>query len=568
MTRSGDALRRLVPPWWSRRGGSKHLIDDFVAGLIVALLLIPQGLAYASLAGVPAQYGLYASLLPLVLYPLFGSSSVMSIGPVAITALLTGGTLAPLGLDGMEYVGASALLAFLSGLMLFAMGLARLGAIAQLLSHPVVTAFITGAALLIIVSQLGPLIGVALEGDNAITQLGVFITHLDTYNGLSAAFGLGALLILLFSRRFTLPLLQAIGLNERLARTGQRLIPMVVVLAATALVFVAGWDERTAVVGALPSGTPSFSVPPLRPDWIASLWLPALVIGLLGFIESIAIAQAFARQRKEPIDANAELRALGAANIGSALAGGFAVTGGFSRTLVNAEAGARSPVAGLFAALFVLLALWFATDVFAWLPQAVLAATIIAAAVQLVDFRAFRRAWKYDRAEALAMWGTTLGVLLFGIETGIAIGAGFSVATVVWRLSRPHVAALGLVPGTQHFRNVDRHRVETRPTLLLVRVDENLYFVNAEAVERKIRHLVRAQPALRHLVLVMSSVSRIDVTALDMLQRLDHELHRQGITLHLAEVKGPVADRLDGFGLSLRGDRFFSAWQAWQTLAE
>ncbi len=562
-------LGKLTPPWWPRyqRAAIGH---DLVAGLVVALMLIPQGLAYATLAGVPPQYGLYASLLPVVLYALFGSSSVMSVGPVAITSLLTASALATLpDLSVSDYVAAAALLALLSGVMLFAAGALRLGALAQLLSHPVVTSFITGAAVLIIISQLKPLLGLQVHAESSAELAWQLLRALPDTNLYDLLLGGTALVLLLLSRQHTVPLLERLGVPGNAARTFQRLVPMLLLLLGALLVFVLGWADRLRVVGTLPVGSPTLGVPTLRLDWIEQLWLPALVIGLLGFVESISIAQSFAQKERVPLDANAELRALGAANIGSALAQGFPVTGGFSRTLVNAEAGAKSPLSGVFSAGFVLLALWFATGLFVYLPITILAATIISAAVQLVNLKAFRQAWRYDRAEAAAMIGTTAGVLLLGVEVGIGVGVMLSLMTLVWRSSRPHIAVVGLVPDTEHFRNVTRHKVITDEQVLMIRVDENLFFGNAEAVAQQLLQALAANPNARELVLLMSSVSRVDVTALEMLLHLNADLAPQQVRLHLAEVKGPVQDQLNESELpaQLSGKIFLSGYQAWQALA-
>lgn len=561
-------LSALIPPWWSRYQ-QRFIGNDIVAGLIVALMLIPQGLAYATLAGLPPQYGLYASLLPVVLYAVFGSSSVMSVGPVAITSLLTASALAPLALTANDYVLAAALLAFMSGVFLFLAGVLRLGALAQLLSHPVITGFITGAAILIIISQLKPVFGVSVHGENTVALVLALIAALPTANWLAAALGIIGVGALLLSRKYTVSLLIKIGVASNIARTIQRLVPMLLLLLGAALVFVFDWQTKLAVVGALPDGMPTFAMPTFNSSWFEHLWVPAIVIGLLGFVESISIAQSFAQKKREPLDANAELRALGAANIGSAWAGGFPVTGGFSRTLVNAEAGAHSPLAGVFSAGFVLLALWFATALFSFLPITLLAATIISAAVQLVNISAFRHAWRYDRSEGGAMLGTAGGVLLMGVEVGIGIGVALTLITLVWRASRPHIAVVGLIPGTEHFRNVTRHRVETNDKVLMLRVDENLFFGNAESVASEIITAHTQHTHCHDVVILMSSVSRIDVTALEMLHRLNDDFRLRDIRLHLAEVKGPVEDQLkeNDFGTELTGEIFLTAYQAFQKLS-
>src|SRR5690606_10788446 len=351
-------------------------------------------------------------------------------------------------------------LALLSGIMLFALGLLRLGALAQFLSHPVISGFISGAALLIIIGQLRPLLGIAGDGDTALALLRGIVEQAGSYQPLAGAVGLGAVLILVLARLGLRPLLARVGLGVEAASLATRLVPMVVVLASAALVVALDWRERLAVVGPIPEGLPRAVVPAISLALVEALWLPALIIGLVGFVETVSIAQGFASRHRQRIDTNAELLGLGAANIVSGLSGALPVTGGFSRTAVNAEAGANTPLAGVFAALLIALVLLFGTGLFSALPMAVLAATIIVAAFALVDVASLRHNWRYDRAEGLAQAGTALGVLAAGVEVGIGIGIGLSLATLVWRASRPHIAVVGRVPGTEHFRNVKRYKVE------------------------------------------------------------------------------------------------------------
>ncbi|SEO45482.1 SulP family inorganic anion transporter [Aquisalimonas asiatica] len=558
-------------PGWLRRYRRDLLPGDLLAALVVTMLLVPQGLAYAALAGLPPQLGLYASVAPLLVYALFGSSMVLSVGPVAVASLMTASALTPLADPGSpEYIAGAVLLAFLSGLMLFAFGLLRLGNLARLMSHPVISGFIAGAALLIIVGQLRPLLGVDAEGQSAVTLMVGVVRSLPQLEPLTAAIGVGVLGGLWAARIYLPGLLRHLGLSSAAAALGSRLAPMAAVIAVSALVAVAGLEQRLDVVGTLPAGLPQLVLPALDPALITPLLLPALIIGLIGFVESVAIAQAFARQRGQRIDPDAELRGLGAANVASALSGAFPVTGGFSRTAVNAEGGARTPLAGVFAAVLIALVLVFATGLFRALPMTVLAAVIIIAAVGLVDVAALRRVWRHDRMEGLAFAGTALGVLVVGVEAGVLFGVTLSLVTLIWRASHPHLAVVGRVPGTEHFRNVCRHRVETDARVLLVRIDENLFFGNAEAVQQQLETLVARDPAPDHLVLVMTSVSHVDATALDMLEALDAGLERRGIRLHLAEVKGPVMDGLRGGPLMarLRGEVFLSVNEAFETLAE
>ena len=557
-------------PGWLRGYSRSQLPGDLVAALVVTMLLVPQGLAYAALAGLPPQLGLYASLAPMVAYAALGSSMVMSVGPVAVAALMTASALTPLATPGSpEYIAGAILLALLSGLMLFVFGLLRLGNLARLLSHPVVSGFISGAALLIVIGQLRPLLGVQADGQTALTLLVGLAGSLGEINLWATAIGVSVLVLLVLARIHLPALLRRLGAGTQTADLLARLTPMVAVLAAAGLVTGLGLDQRLEVVGSFPSGLPSLVWPALDPGMIRQLLLPALVIGLIGFVESVAIAQAFARQRGQRIDPDAELRGLGAANVVSAFSGAFPVTGGFSRTAVNAEAGARTPLAGVFAAFMIALVLLFATGLFRALPMTVLAAVIIVAAIGLVDWSGLRRVWRHDRAEGLAFAGTAVGVLVLGVEWGVITGVALSLMPLVWRVSHPHLAVLGRVPGTEHFRNVLRYRVETHPAVVFVRVDEILFFGNAEGVHHALEHQLECDPPPQHLVLVMLSVSHVDATALDMLEELNDSLADRGITLHLAEVKGPVMDRLRNGPLlrRLSGEVFLSANEAFEVLA-
>ncbi len=560
---------RLIPGWM-RDYRRTDISGDVIAGLIVTMLLVPQGLAFAALAGLPPQYGLYASVLPLLAYALFGTSMVLSVGPVAIISLMTGVALAPIAVAGSpEYIAAAALLALMSGVILFAFGLMRLGMLAQFLSHPVISGFISGAALLIIIGQLRPLLEIDAEGRNAVDLLFGILASLDEINPLTAALGIAALALLGFARYGLASLLMRAGLSGRIAQLIARLMPMAVLIAGAVFVAVIGWEHRVQIIGELPQGLPALVIPEFKLLLIGQLWLPALVIGLVGFVESVAIGRAYAVRDGRRIDADAELRGLGAANIASGFSGAFPVTGGLSRTAVNAEAGARSPLSGIIAALLIAVMLLAGTDLFRALPETVLAATIIVVAIGLIDIETLKQTWRYDRAESVALLITAAGVLVYGVEIGIAIGIALSLATLIWRASRPHIAVLGRIADTEHFRNVDRHTVETRPHLLMLRVDENLFFGNAEAVEDRINEELDHHPGVRHLLLVMSSVSYIDATALEMLERLNRRLKEKGIALHLAEVKGPV---LDGLGSTNRliselgGTVYLSTWSAYDAL--
>lgn len=539
---------RLQPPGsnalfgWMRQYRRAWLGGDLTAGLVVGIMIIPQSMAYAMLAGLPVQIGLYASLLPLLGYALFGSSMTMSVGPVAVTGLMTATLLSPLAVAGSaDYLQLAIWLALLSGVMLFAFGLLRLGFLANFLSHPVINGFISGAAILIVLSQLPKVFGLPGWPDSPAALLAGW----QRSNTVVLGMGLLALGWLLYARHGLAAQLQRIGLSAALAGLLAKLAPLVVVVLGVLVTWRADLAAQgVPVVGSIPAGLPALVWQ--TPDManLRSLLLPAVLISLVSFVESVSIAQSLARRKRQSIDPDRELLGLGAANLGAALSGGFAVCGGFSRSSVNIEAGANTPLAGVISAAVIGLILISLAPMLAWLPQVVLAAVILVAVVPLIDLASLRRAWRYDRAEGLTLLGTALGVLLLGIEAGIVLGICCSIIAQLWRGSRPHVAVVGRVPDTHYFRNTKRHLVETEPHLLALRIDENIFFANTKAVEQAIYQALGDYPDTREVLLILSAVNHIDSTGLDMLSELTEGLKERDIGLHLAEVKGPVMDQL------------------------
>ncbi|WP_299593313.1 SulP family inorganic anion transporter [uncultured Microbulbifer sp.] len=555
---------RLIPHWL-RNYRLQLLPSDMTAALVSGMLLVPQGLAYALLAGLPPHFGLYASLIPLIAYAAFGSSSAMSVGPAAVLSLMTVSALTPLATIGSpEYIGAAIVLTLLSGLFLFTMGLFKMGALSNMLSHPVISGFVSGAAALIIVGQLPALLGIEAEGDTASLKLFHVVERLPDAHLPTMAFGVATALLLIFSRLWLPMLLFRLGAPKQIARLAAKVTPMLLVLCAIALVHWLKLGDQLKIVGDIPAGLPKIVIPEWNGSLVYRLLLPALIIALLTFVESLSIAQALAARRGERLNADGELLGLGAANITSAFSGGLPVAGSFSRTAVNAEAGAVSPLAGVLAALLMIPVLLYLTGMFSELPLTVLAAIIIVAAASLFDYRGFIHNWRYDRTDGIAMLCTFLGVLLFGVEVGIALGIGLSFATLIWRSSRPHIAVVGRMPGTEHFRNVLRYDVETHSEILFLRIDESLFFSNISAVEDRLLSELKRHPDTRELVLILSSVSRIDGTALERMHQINKDLKNREIRLHLAEVKGPVLDRLSRSRLleKLSGRIFLSSYIA------
>lgn len=554
-------------PQWLRQYQRPWLSGDLTAGLIVTVMLIPQSLAYAMLAGLPPQIGLYASILPLLAYAFFGSSMTLAVGPVAVASLMTASALTPLAAPGSEsYIMLAVLLALMSGLILFIAGILRLGFLAYFLSHPVISGFISGSAILIAIGQLKYLLGIPLPGSSIIAIVKGLIHQISAINTNTTIIGIAALSFLFFARSALAPLLKAMGLPAKLAELLTKLAPMAVVIASTAIVASTGLDQsaQVAIVGQVPAGLPSIGLPPISWQQTQSLWLPALLISLVGFVESVSVAQSLALKRGQRISPDRELLGIGAANIASALSGGYPVTGGFARSVVNFSAGANTPAAGVISAVLMAIVISAFTDWFYYLPVSVLAATIIVAVLGLLDWHTLREAWTYDKADAISLLLTFSGVIFLGVEEGILLGVALSLAVLVWRSSHPHMAIVGRVPGTEHFRNIERHQVDTLPGLVALRVDESLYFANAQIIEEKIESLVQSNADTRTILLILSAVNQLDSTALAMLTDIQKNLAARGMTLQFAEIKGPVLDRLRNtpLGETMRDQIFLSTHEA------
>ena len=551
-TGTSFAWARWLPPLaWLRGYDRSTLGADAVAASIVTVLLVPQSLAYALLAGLPPVVGLYASVLPLVLYALLGSSRTLSVGPVAIVSLMTATALEGIAPPGTaQHVAAASVLALMAGAMSLAFGILRLGFLANLLSHPVVTGFISASAIVIAVGQLPHILGIQASGHSLPERVASLASGVGTANAPTALVGAAALALLWWSRSALALWLRRRGMGASGAALLARLSPMLAV--ALGIVAVALGDleaHGVATVGTVPAGLPPFAVPAVELAIASQLVAPAALIALIGFVESVSVARTLGARHGETVEPDAELRALGATNLGSALSGGFAVTGGFSRSAVNFDAGARTPLAGVLTAAGILVVTAFLTPLLALLPLAVLAATIIVAVLGLVDPGAFRHTWRYSRHDFAAMAATAAVTLLVGVEAGVLAGVVLSLALLLWRASRPHIAVVGRVPGTEHYRNVRRHDVETNPAILAVRPDGSMFFANAGAVEDFVLREAARRPDLRHVVLLCSAVNEIDLSALDMLEALNRRLLQDSVRLHLSEVKGPVADRLAGTAL-------------------
>ena len=568
-------LRGMLPSLpildWGSRYTRDTLTSDLVAALIVTIMLIPQSLAYALLAGLPPEVGLYASVAPLLLYALLGTSRVLAVGPVAVVSLMTAAAIGQHAAAGTPAYWAVAItLAFLSGAMLLLMGLLRLGFLANFLSHPVISAFISASGLLIAVSQLKTLMGVKAEGHNFIELVHALLLQVPHVHGLTLVVGLLALAFLFWVRKGLKPLLVRLGLHARLADVIAKAGPVAAIAVTASLAWALDWQgQGLKVVGTVPQGLPPLTLP----VWDLALWkslaVPALLISIVGFVESVSVGQTLAAKRRQRIEPDQELVALGASNLSAAFTGGFPVTGGFARSVVNFDAGAQTPAAGVYTAVGITLASLFLTPAIFFLPQATLAATIIVAVLSLVDLGILKRTWAYSRTDFAAAISTLVMTLVQGVEVGLVVGVAVSLALFLYRTSRPHMAEVGLVAGTEHFRNVLRHEVTTSPRVLSLRVDESLYFANARALEDGVNDAVAAHPQVEHLVLQCSAINAIDASALESLEAIDRRLRDSGISLHLSEVKGPVMDRLKDthFLRDLSGRVFLSHFQAIQELS-
>ena len=544
--------------------------SDLIAAVIVTIMLIPQSLAYALLAGVSPQVGLYASILPLMVYAVFGTSRTLSVGPVAVASLMTAAAIQNLGIENdLEYLNAAILLALLSGIFLLLMGFLKLGFLANFLSHPVVSGFITASGIIIGLSQVKHILGIQASGDNLIELIETLAANITGVNPVTLVMGIAVLGFLAWSR---------LGLKRRitaLASPTLKLIPRIAPVVAIILSSLAAYlldlgSRGLALVGEIPAGLPS----PVLPDFSNGTWLslitPAIMISIIGYVESVSVGRTLAAKRRQKINPDQELIGMGSANIASAVSGGFPVTGGFSRSVVNFDAGAETPMASFLTAIGIALATLTLTGFLAYLPNATLAATIIVAISGLIDFSVLKSTWKYSKSDFMAVFATIVITLLAGVEMGVLSGVVISIGLHLYKTSRPHIAEVGQIPGTEHFRNVERHSVITHPGILTLRVDESLYFPNATFLEDQILMRISERDDVRHIILMCTAINEIDVSALEILEALNQYLKDLGIGFHLSEVKGPVMDSLNRtrFIEHLNGQVFLSQHQAIEALLQ
>ena len=544
---------------WLKTYHPTHFKADVVAALIVLAMLVPQGMAYAMLAGLPPVMGIYASILPMIIYAFTGSSTTLSIGPVAIISMMVFSALQPLfAVGSTAYIEAACLLAIMVGIISLILGLFRFGFLIQLISHPVIKSFIIASALLIALGQFKFLLDIPLQTNNIPEFIGSLVNNFHHISFLSVGVSLAAISILVFLPKWVR--------SDFLNKT----IPLLLVLSSIIVVYAFNLDQHgLKTVGIIPTGLPSFHFPTWNFDLVQKLLPSAFIIAMISFVESLAIAQATALQKRDDLNSNQELIALGLANIAAGINMGFAVSGSLSRTVVNSDAGAKTPMSGVMSSLLMIAVSLYFTSFFQNLPLTILAATIFVSIWKLVSFLPFFETWKYSKADGLAMWATFLGVTCIDISTGLVIGIILTFILLLWRISRPHIAVIGLVEGTQHFRNVSRYDVLTTETIASFRIDENLNFLNAHVLKGYIITELSHNPQIQHVVINCSSISNIDLSAVEMLEDLNGELLQLGIQLHLSEVKSPVMDRLNSSRLinMLSGKIFLSHYQAIQTLS-
>ena len=544
---------------WLKTYHPTHFKADVVAALIVLAMLVPQGMAYAMLAGLPPVMGIYASILPMIIYAFTGSSTTLSIGPVAIISMMVFSALQPLfAVGSTAYIEAACLLAIMVGIISLILGLFRFGFLIQLISHPVIKSFIIASALLIALGQFKFLLDIPLQTNNIPEFIGSLVNNFHRISFLSVGVSLAAITILVFLPKWVR--------SDFLNKT----IPLLLVLSSIIVVYAFSLDQHgLKTVGIIPTGLPSFHFPTWNFDLVQKLLPSAFIIAMISFVESLAIAQATALQKRDDLNSNQELIALGLANIAAGINMGFAVSGSLSRTVVNSDAGAKTPMSGVMSSLLMIAVSLYFTSFFQNLPLTILAATIFVSIWKLVSFLPFFETWKYSKADGLAMWATFFGVTCIDISTGLVIGIILTFILLLWRISRPHIAVIGLVEGTQHFRNVSRYDVLTTETIASFRIDENLNFLNAHVLKGYIITELSHNPQIQHVVINCSSISNIDLSAVEMLEDLNRELLQLGIQLHLSEVKSPVMDRLSSSRLinMLSGKIFLSHYQAIQTLS-
>ncbi|MBT8194835.1 MAG: solute carrier family 26 protein [Bacteroidia bacterium] len=532
-------MKNLIPALdWIQNYKKEYLTGDLTAGLTVGVMLIPQGMAYSMLAGLPPIYGLYASTIPLIIYALFGTSRQLAVGPVAMVALLISsgvGALATIGSN--EFIALAILLALMVGVIQFAMGIFKLGFLVNFLSHPVIAGFTSAAAIIIGFSQLKHLLGFNIPRGKVHEIILNVIENFGSINVPTLLIGAGAIALLLIIK----------SINKKIPG------PLLAVLFGIGAVYFLGLHEQgVKIVKDVPGGLDIFGIPSIDLTSVTSLIPVALTIAFIGFMESIAVAKAIQAKHKDyEVTANKELIGLGLANIIGSFFKAFPVTGGFSRTAVNDQAGARTGLSSIISAVLIIFTLLFLTEYFYFLPNAILAAIIMVAVFGLIDIKEAKHLLKNDRGDFYLFLITAIGTLTLGIESGILLGVVLSIALVIYKVSYPHVAVLGNVPGTDEFRNIRRFAdLETYEDKLILRFDAQLYFANSNYFKDFVISSIHKNPRISHVILDARAVSSIDSSAIHMLHDLIIDLKNQNIALHIVEAIGPLRDKFKKNGIT------------------
>ena len=562
---------RLIPAWL-RQYQLSALPTDIIAGLVVGVLVIPQSLGYAVLAGLPPVYGLYAAIVPVMVYAWIGSSNVQAVGPVAITAIMTASSLHAYAAESaQQYALMASLLSLMVGVLLWLAGRLKLGWIMQFISLGVSAGFISGAAVLIFVSQLKYLTAIPIAGNGLIGYLSSMQMYARQLHPLTLVIGIIAFTVLI-ANRYASTWVWRSWLSASYAKWAERLFPLILLGIAIVLSMSLHWTTRgVATIGSIPQGLPTFTLPYI-PDFHEALNLlpSASLMALIIFVSSSSVASNYARLRGEIFDANRELNGLGLANIAGGFFQSFTIAGGFSRTAINADSGAKTPAASLVTVLVMIAALIAFGHLLAPLPYALLGATIMASIIGLIDIATLKSAWQRDRLDAASFMAAFAGVLIFGLNTGLVIGLMVSFASLIWQSSKPHVAVVGQLEGTGHFRNINRHDVVTFRNLLMLRIDESLFFGNSESVHRSVIQATRQYPNAQEIILIMSAVNHIDLTGQEMLISLNQELLNQNKHLSFSFIKGPVMDIIEHTPVitGLSGKVYLSTMDAVNALKE
>jgi len=553
---------------WIKTYSGQVFTDDLLAAIVVTILLVPQCLAYALLAGLPPQLGIYASIFPLVAYALLGSSNYLNVGPTAVISLMTAASIAMIPPEA-RIVSAGAL-ALMTGGMLIIAGLFKAGFIMNFVSRPVVSAYITGAALLIIFSQAKHILGVKVDSQTVFGMIASLIAQLSSAKFLAVATGLVAIFLFILVRKSLPYILVKCGLRAKWAKLVARMAPIGIIFIFVCLSAVLdfGGAGGLAIVGDVPSGLPPLSFPQLAIADYENLLVPALVIAIVAFVDSTSTAQELAARRRGRVDTNKELLGIGASNAVAGLTGGYPINGSMSRSAVNFTAGGKTPLVGLLVAVFMALTALFLTPILYDLPLSVLAALIIVACLNLLDFGSIWRTWTYSRADGVTALATFLAVITLGVQWGVLAGVVLAMILHIRMSLTPHMPLVGRFRGTEHYRDAERFNVETYETVKTLRIDDSLYYANARYLEDRVARIVSEHPQMTDLILMCTGVSRIDASALSSLIEINKRLKGINVKLHLSAMQSIVRERFyrSDFLEQLSGDVYLSQHDAMQEL--